>query len=372
MGKAIDLNTLIGKKINKLTILSAIRKKKNNDKRNNLYVTVQCECGNIKEIKYASIKAQTTISCGCVHLQTLRNNGYIQKHGQSGNNQTKLYRIWKGLKSRCYTKTNPNYKYYGGRGIKVCDEWLSDYMNFYNWSITNDYQNDLSLDRIDNDGNYEPNNCRWTTAKEQANNKRNNRYITIDDETKTLTQWCEQYDINYTTVRTRLDDFHWNIIDALTKPVHKSIQSGNDNQRLYRIWKHMKNRCCNNNCLAFLHYGARGISICPEWKDNYQAFKAWALANGYQHDLSLDRINVNGNYEPNNCRWATAEEQANNRRNNKLITINNETKTMKQWCNIYNISYSVVQNRIENLHWKPIKALTTPLQNNKKREGGKL
>ena len=108
------------------------------------------------------------------------------------------------MKSRCYTESNSDYKDYGGRGISICDEWLNDFVSFYNWSMNNSYSDGLSIDRIDVNGNYEPSNCRWATNKEQANNKRTNMFCTINGETKTLKEWSEERGIIYNTVRHRL------------------------------------------------------------------------------------------------------------------------------------------------------------------------
>ena len=111
------------------------------------------------------------------------------------------------------------------------------------------------------------------------------------------------------------------------------------NNRLYRIWTNMKSRCNNPNFPSYRYYGARGIKVCDEWKDNFLIFESWALANGYRDDLSLDRVDNNGNYEPSNCRWATLREQAGNKSNNVMITINGETKHLREWCRYLNLNY---------------------------------
>ena len=104
-------------------------------------------------------------SCGCL----LKNNTRFLKHGKSGNN--KLYRTWKNMRQRCLNKNNKSYENYGGRGISICDEWKNDYIKFYNWSINNGYEDNFTIDRINNDGNYEPNNCRWTSRFVNASNR---------------------------------------------------------------------------------------------------------------------------------------------------------------------------------------------------------
>lgn len=116
----------------------------------------------------------------------------------------RLYKIYQRMKSRCYNKNEESYKYYGGRGIKICKEWLESYANFKKWAIENNYREDLSIDRIDVNGNYEPNNCRWATNKEQQNNRRNNRYIEYNGKTMTLKEWSEYYNIKSYTLSNRL------------------------------------------------------------------------------------------------------------------------------------------------------------------------
>ena len=264
------------------------------------------------------------------------------------------------MKSRCYNQNNPQYSLYGYRGIIICNEWLNNFMNFYNWSIYNKYQDNLTIDRIDVNGNYEPSNCRWITMKEQINNRRNSYYITINNETKTLAQWCEIYNIKYNTVFQRINQYNWNPLKALTTPIKYQQQNNiNNKKRLYKILRGMRERCYNRKCKQYKYYGAENIQICNEWLNNFNNFYNWAINNGYKNDLTIDRINMNGNYEPINCRWITMKEQANNKKNDHYITINNETKTLTQWCEQYNIKYDTVYNRINKLNWEPLKALTT-------------
>ena len=127
-------------------------------------------------------------------------------------------------------------------------------------------------------------------------------------------------------------------------------------RRLYSIWITMKNRCYNKRTTKYADYGARGITICNEWRHNFAAFRDWALAHGYANNLTIDRIDVNGNYCPENCRWATAIEQASNRRNSILITYNGETHTAAEWSRITGIYWGTIYTRIHK-GWPPEKIL---------------
>ena len=140
-----------------------------------------------------------------------RNSNF--KHGQKG---TRLYTIWRGMKARCDNPNEAAYSNYGGRGIHVCDEWRDDFLSFSNWAKNNGYQEHLTIDRIDVNGNYCPDNCRWATRKQQENNKRNNVYITIGDKTQSLAEWCEETGINYQTAHTRIRQ-GWEHSEAVLK-----------------------------------------------------------------------------------------------------------------------------------------------------------
>lgn len=134
---------------------------------------------------------------------------------------SKLYYIHFNMKRRCNGVKTPYYKNYGGRGIKYCDEW-EKYENFKKWALESGYEEGLSLDRIDVNGNYYPENCRWISKKEQANNKRQSIMITYNGKTQSLQRWAEESGMRYSTFRARIRSYGWDIEKALNTPVRKS------------------------------------------------------------------------------------------------------------------------------------------------------
>lgn len=121
---------------------------------------------------------------------------------------------------------------------------------------------------------------------------------------------------------------------------------GGSKTRLFKTWDAMKQRCFNPNCNCYKNYGGRGIRVCDEWL-KFENFRDWALRNGYSDELTIDRIDVNGNYEPNNCRWATMQEQQNNRRNNRRIMVDGSLMTIAECSREYGISYDAIARRIK-------------------------
>lgn len=144
-----------------------------------------------------------------------------RKNTIKSDKHNRLYRIWAGIRRRCNNPNVPNYKDYGGRGIKVCNEWNS-FENFEAWARSNGYADNLSIDRIDTNGDYCPENCRWATDKEQANNKRNNKFITFNGKTQTMKQWAEELGINYSALKCRLQVYGWDIEKALEKELNET------------------------------------------------------------------------------------------------------------------------------------------------------
>ncbi|MEK4148955.1 hypothetical protein NST02_17990 [Robertmurraya sp. FSL W8-0741] len=185
---------LVGKTFGKLTVIN----KSDNNKFGKTTWLCKCSCGSEKVIIGSALKNGITKSCGCLKREVLTERNF--KHGKS---YKRIYTTWQNMKSRCGNPNRQDYKNYGGRGISVCEEWLNDFESFFNWSIDNGYKDHLTIDRINNDMGYSPNNCRWTTQKEQMRNFRNNIYIDINGEQLTMTAIAEKYNVSREAVRER-------------------------------------------------------------------------------------------------------------------------------------------------------------------------
>lgn len=179
---------MIGKKFGKLTIIEEYKQR---DKHGKIVYKCLCDCGNYHDAVGVDLRKGNIKSCGC-----LRGN----MHGKT---RTRLYNTWSHMKQRCYNEKDPHYPDYGARGIVVCDEWKDDFTNFYSWAMDNNYQENLTIDRIDVNGNYEPDNCRWATKKQQNENKRNSIHLTYNGKTKTISQWCKELGLKHSIIYVR-------------------------------------------------------------------------------------------------------------------------------------------------------------------------
>jgi len=203
--KMIDLT---GQKFGMLSVIE-----KDESYKNETYWKCICDCGNIVNVRSTRLRNGRSKSCGCSKGKMI--SEAVTKHGMS---RTKLYNVWNTMRMRCYNPKSISYKNYGGRGITVCDEWKNSSKAFCDWAIKNGYKEGLSIDRINVNGNYEPDNCQWITHKEQANNTRNNHFIEYNGECHTRSEWAAITGISAETLKMR-EARGWSTERLLTEPV---------------------------------------------------------------------------------------------------------------------------------------------------------
>lgn len=194
---------LTGQKFGRLLVIKRLE----NNKYGRAMWLCLCDCGKSHIVEGGHLLNGTIKSCGCYNIDRTK-----ETHTKHGKSESKIYNVLHSMRQRCHNSKNRGYKNYGARGITVCDEWLDKedgFMNFYNWAMSNGYdetapKGKCTLDRIDVNGNYSPENCRWITMKEQNRNKRNTTYLTCNEETHTLYEWSEIMGANPKSLYTRL------------------------------------------------------------------------------------------------------------------------------------------------------------------------
>lgn len=206
MGKPYNLT---GMRFGRLTVLSQAA---HNDRKQTMW-NCACDCGGYAVVLGYNLTKGLTKSCGCYHKERQIENKLI--HGEY---RTRLYGIWANMKTRCFNPNATEYDNYGGRGITVCEEWKDNYLAFRDWAMTHGYADNLSIDRIDNNKGYSPQNCKWATAGEQNLNKRNLRLLTYNGETHCMTEWARITNLCEGTLRHRIDTLGWSLEKALTTP----------------------------------------------------------------------------------------------------------------------------------------------------------
>lgn len=203
-------------------------------------------------------------------------------------NDNPLYLIWKSIRQKCQNPNNRAYKTFGAKGLYFYPEW-EDFDVFSDWSLSHGYHDHLSLVRYDESKSYTPDNCFFS---------------------------------------------------------QKFQTHGLSHSRLYTQWRLMINRCTCPSHKSYADYGGRGISVCDEWK-TFVNYKEWALSHGYNDSLTIDRIDVDGNYEPSNCRFADMITQCNNRRSSKFLTYQGKTLSQSQWARELGLSRNVIHGRVK-------------------------
>lgn len=210
--------SLVGEKFNRLTVIEEVGKN-----HYGIIYKCRCECGTEKEFTAVRLRTKNVQSCGCLRRD------HFRKHSLS---ETRPYKIFQGMKKRCYNLNEPNYKDYGAREITICNEWLNDVQTFYDWAMNNGYKDGLSIERLDFNGNYEPKNCTWIELKKQGRNRRNAHSIEHEGETYTIRELAAKYDMNEHTLAYRIRT-GWKLEDAINIPasLDNSWVTGKRNDR---------------------------------------------------------------------------------------------------------------------------------------------
>ena len=224
----------------------------------------------------------------------------------------RLKRIYQAMKTRCYNPKAQNFKDYGARGITICDEWLKKPNSFYEWALSNGYNDDLSIDRIDNNKGYSPENCRWATRKQQNNNQRRNHLIKYKGETKPLSQWCEELGLDYHKIKYRINALRWSVDKAFETK--------------------------GNHSLRLITYKGRTQSLAD-----------WCRELNLKYYTVISRLN--------DSHWPVEKAfEIKGNAHYKMITYKGKTQHLAAWCKELKLNYIKVKDRINKYHWPIEKA----------------
>lgn len=209
----MELIDLTGQRFGRWEVL----KKAPPGRKGSAYWVCKCDCGTIRDVCGQQLRKGNSKSCGCLHYEQFADS--FRTHGKT---KTRLYNIWSSMRERCYCKTASAYKYYGGKGIGICEEW-QDYSAFEKWALENGYDptaksHQCTIDRIDSSKGYSPDNCRWVDSTVQSNNVSNNIRITYEGKTQTLAQWAREKDLPYHFLYDRIVVYGWSAEKAFTQP----------------------------------------------------------------------------------------------------------------------------------------------------------
>lgn len=190
-----ERENIIGKRFGRLTVIDFVRV----DEHRNSYWLCECDCGTRTIVTRGGLTSGNTTSCGCFNRERVSES--TTTHGLS---MSPLYKVWRGIRSRCENENNTAYHRYGGRGISTCDEWKT-FENFKDWAVASGYESGLTIDRIDNDRDYSPDNCRWTDWATQGNNRSTNRIVEYHGHNHTVMEWTKILGVNYSTLWARIN-----------------------------------------------------------------------------------------------------------------------------------------------------------------------
>lgn len=287
----------------------------------------RCECGNVAVVPTYCLVGGNTRSCGCGKAELTRQAK--TKHGMS---RTAIYRIWCLMRSRCHDPRSQDYANYGGRGVTVCAEWRDSFQAFLA-GVGDRPSVKHSLDRIDVNRGYEPGNVRWAEQRTQCNNKRTNVVIEYDGERLTAAEWAARLGMDVRRVIARHNK-GWPVEKVLAASDLRTRGPSGPGSVLtpeQGVYYAMIRRCTKTDDPRYPRYGGRGIEVCDRWlgPDGFNHFLADLGPKPHRH--SLERVDNDGPYSPENCRWASYTDQARNTRRNRHLTSNGETLCVSAW-----------------------------------------
>lgn len=207
------MKDITGQRFGKLVVIEKAYK----DTRGEWKWLCKCDCGNTKIVSGNKLRTGNTRSCGC-YQKEIRNSGVLRRtHGLS---DKRIYVEWRNMKARCEYPKNYMYAYYGARGIHLCAEW-HDFEKFANWAFSHGYSDEMTIERIDVNGDYCPGNCKWVPAKDQYLNRTDSHFLTAFGKTQTLKEWADEYNLKYDTLHARIKYYGMSVEEALTRGLHK-------------------------------------------------------------------------------------------------------------------------------------------------------
>ena len=292
----------------------------------------------------------------------MRKNGPSEKTRKHTNERQRIYNIYGLMVSRCYNPSNQAYKDYGGRGIKICQEWLDDRSKFYDWSLANGYKSEYSIDRIDNNKDYCPENCRWTDIYTQANNKRNSLKIFYKGKEQTLKEWCDELELPYKTIHPRITYQKWSPEKAFTTPINNNEANQTKvtfNGETKTLWEFAKD--FNISFSTVLYRYEKGLPL-------EDCFKKETLGKrGFKEILNpdeaqKDKYEYNGDFYYLNelaklaglstdglkrrLKTMTVKEAVETPNIHKKFVLNGERKSLPEWCKTTGISLETAESRL--------------------------
>ena len=193
-----NVKDMTGKRFGRLVVLEKVAPQIGPTGRKRTAYRCKCDCGNVVVVLRENVVSGRTGSCGCY-----KHERGVEVNTRHGETRTRLHNLWLSMKARCQNPNNKSYHNYGGRGVTVCDEWSNSYESFRDWALANGYADNLSIDRLNNDMGYSPDNCRWVTFHQQQNNRRNNRVIEFTGKSMTLAEWAREIGVSHKTLHQR-------------------------------------------------------------------------------------------------------------------------------------------------------------------------